>query len=110
MSGAEVDPFESPEFREWAAEVEAELVPKMAGSAAAITLWTGGVDVKLAVETGLAVLMGKPIIVAVIPGATVPDKLLQLADAVIELDPANPERFADRLHEALGRLLEEGGR
>jgi hypothetical protein len=43
-------------------------------------------DVKFALETGMAVLLGKPIILLVQPGGEIPGKLRLVADRIIECD------------------------
>ena len=44
------------------------------------------VDVKFAVELGIAIMLDKPILAVVQPGVNVPDRLRQVADAVIVTD------------------------
>lgn len=44
------------------------------------------VDVKFAVELGASIMLDKPIIAVVLPGARVPNKLRLVADRVVEAD------------------------
>lgn len=44
------------------------------------------VDVKFAVELGLAIMLDKPILAIVQPGNLVPDRLRQVADAIVVAD------------------------
>lgn len=82
------DYTETAEWREWERNVREDLIPKLRGSALSLVLAPGDEpDVKAAVELGMSILMGKPIVVFVVPGRPVPDKLVKLADAVIEADP-----------------------
>jgi nucleoside 2-deoxyribosyltransferase len=46
----------------------------------------GQVDVKFAVELGLAIMLDKPIVAVVQPGVKLPERLRQIADAVIVTD------------------------
>lgn len=46
----------------------------------------GEFDVKFALETGAAILLGKPIIAIVMPGVELPGKLRLVADIVVEAD------------------------
>ncbi len=81
------DYTQTPEWKAWEARVHEELIPKMAGSAAALQLVpTGPTDVKFAVELGFSIMMDKPILALVQPGMEVPAKLLKVADRVIEAD------------------------
>lgn len=62
-----------------------ELVPKMADSRYVISIAPASedYDLKAAIEIGLCILMGKPLIVLAPMGRTVADKLLRIADHVI---------------------------
>lgn len=84
----------------FAAEVQREVVDKLRDSACAVTIFTGKVDWKLAIETGAAVLLDKPIILCVAPGTRIPDKVVRIADHIIEGDLTTPAGRA-RLTEAL---------
>lgn len=44
------------------------------------------VDIKYAVELGAAIMMEKPIMAVVLPGARIPPKLRLIADLVVETD------------------------
>lgn len=45
-----------------------------------------GFDVKFAVELGAAVMLGKPIMAIVQPGAAIPDKLRLVCEEIVEAD------------------------
>jgi hypothetical protein len=47
---------------------------------------TGGTDIKFAVELGLAIMLDKPLLAIVAPGAEVPNKLRLVANEVVEAD------------------------
>ena len=66
------DPFDSPEWQEYAQHVREELLPKIEESAIGVSLYNGALDPKLAIETGYLILLDKPIIAVVTPGAKVP--------------------------------------
>lgn len=101
--------WDSPETLAWARRVVWDLVPKIAASHYFVTYTRtdGEADVKLAVELGFAVLMDKPIIALVAPGARVPNKLVLVADAIIEHDIRDADGVARKLREAIAEL--EGG-
>lgn len=62
-----------------------ELAPKLAASAYVITINPDEIDPKIAMETGYAVLLDKPIIVVVVPGQEINPGLLRIATNVIRL-------------------------
>lgn len=95
------DPFETPEGKTWARHVRRELVPKLEASAVSLTIYTGKMDVKLAVELGAAVLLDKPIILMVEPGTKVPDRLVRVADKIIEADLHDPAKASAKIQAAL---------
>lgn len=104
------DPWEDPEMKEWVQRAQEELVPKMKQSGLMMSLYTGGYDIKFAVETGLAILMDKPMILAVQSGTQAPDKLVQVADYIIEADPTTEEgrsRLADKVEEIMKEIADE---
>ena len=90
------NPFESPEWLQLAAAARESLEPIVRDSAVAISLYSGSVDPKLALELGYMVLLDKPIIAVVSPGAKAPAKLIAVADEILELAPDDPS-FAERL-------------
>lgn len=102
------DPFEDARARAWADDVAARVVPRMKASAAVATVFTGGMDIKLAVETGIAVLLDKPLILVVAPGVKIPDKLVRIADRIVEWDADDTQATADRVAAAMAELVAEG--
>lgn len=105
MAEIETDAWDHPAASEFTQHVMDELITKMERSALAVTIWSGSEsDVKLAVETGVAVLMDKPMIVVVAPGVEVPAKLRLIADEIVEFDPDHPERLQQALSRVLGRI------
>lgn len=72
--------------RTWEQHAREDLAPKVASSAYVMTLTPGGeIDPQLALETGYAVLLNKPMVVVSWPGRSVPDGLRRYAHRVIEL-------------------------
>ncbi len=81
-----VDPYDDPDFKLYVTHVRENLIPKIDESAFTMALVpTGPTDVKFAIELGLSIMMGKPIILVVQPGTKIPWKLTKIADSVIEL-------------------------
>lgn len=106
MSGGDI--LRDKRFKKYAKHVREEMVPKMRGSAYVMTVApTGGdVDVKIAVEIGYAILMDKPLIVLKPAGRTVAEKLLRIADHIIEGDMDTEEGRAS-ISEQLRRLMNQ---
>lgn len=101
------DPWQDPGTQAWVRDVLDELIPKIDSSEVIVSLVpTGPTDVKFAVETGLAIMMDKPIILAVVPGRKIPAKLQRVADAIVEFDPEHPERTSERIQRAMKTLSE----
>ncbi len=99
------DPFESPEGREWRKHANEELRPMIQDSTYSMALISGTTpDAKQAVEIGFILLLGKPLILAVSPGAKVPDGLARAADEIVEFDTAKMESTQRRINEAIERL------
>lgn len=99
-----------PDFKAWAAEVHQGLVPKIASSGAVVSLVPDGeADIKFALELGLSLMMDKPIILAVDRGRRVPDKLVKVADAIVEIDlKGDPAKSQEAVTAALQRLIGDG--
>lgn len=104
---------ETPEARAWLRRADAELVPMIQDSAATVSIVPSGeTDIKFAVELGLSIMLDKPIILAVMPGAKIPDHLSRVADKLLEFDPADPSlspRIKAALDEVLGSSGEKAG-
>src|SRR5512144_298268 len=79
-----IDPFDDPQIREFLERADRELLPMIRESAITTSLWSGHPDPKQAIEFGYMVLLDKPIVIVVIHGAKVPDKVVRVADAIIE--------------------------
>ena len=89
-----------PEVKAWLRKMRANLVPMIRDSAVSVSIVPSGEpDVKFSVELGLSIMLDKPIIAVVTPGAKVPSKLVKVADEIIEGDLHTEEgraRLADR--------------
>ena len=99
------DPFDSPEWKEMARAAREELSPMVESSAVAVSLYDGTIDPKMAIETGYMILLDKPIIAIVSPGAKVPNKLVLVADEIIEGNLGDPT-LQDRLRAAIARVID----
>lgn len=77
-----------PEWEEFAAYQRSHTVKAMESSAYVMSLIPSAdkVDVKFAVELGMAIMMDKPIIAMVQPGIPVPARLRKVVDAIIVAD------------------------
>lgn len=104
------DPFAGKEWRRFEDRVRKELIPKLDGSAASVSLVPDGKgDVKFAVELGFSIMLDKPIIAVVAPGVNVSRKMRMVADRVIVGQPGD-EGFEDQLMDALRAIIPGVGR
>lgn len=98
------DPFDDPAWKRYAKRVQKELVPMMKDSRVTMALATGSEpDPKMAIEIGYMILLDKPIITVVTPGAKVSNKLAMISDAIVEADLDDPNA-AGRIAEAIQRI------
>lgn len=99
--------FDSKEWREYRDHILNELIPKLEESAVIASLIPEGEpDVKFAVELGFSIMLDKPIIAVVKPGVKVPEKLVLVADHIVEVD-FNTEQGQERLADTLNRIMDE---
>jgi hypothetical protein len=98
------DPFSTPDGQAWARAVHDDLVPKLTDSALSVTIYSGRVDVKLAVELGAAILLDKPIVLVVQSGVKVPDRLVRAADKILEADLDDPAATSAKIQAAIGEF------
>jgi len=89
-----------PGWDEFAAYQRTHTVKAMESSAYVMSVIPapGKVDVKFAVELGMAIMLDKPIIAMVQPGTPIPPRLRKVVDAVIvaDLDTATGRQQAIR--------------
>jgi len=88
---------------------ERDMFPKMEDSAMNISIWSGKIDAKLAVEVGAAVLFDKPIVIAVLRGVAVPANLRRVASRIVEVDEMDAKGVA-ALRTAISDVLENDAR
>src|SRR5262245_9299458 len=97
----------SPDEREsWDAFVEhfrRSTMERMTGSSAFVSLVPGQTDaVKFAAELGAAIILDKPILAVVTPGAAVSEPLERVSDRIIEADAdthRGQQKIADEIAE-----------
>jgi len=97
-----------PEFDRFVDRCRKELVPKIEGSDIFISVTPMNkekVDIKFAVELGLAIMYNKPIVAVITPGTEIPEKLTKVVDRFVELDLKDP-KGAERLQETIEEMLD----
>lgn len=100
--------WSDPEWLRYVERVRKELVPKIEGSNIFVSITPmnkGQVDIKFALELGLAIMYNKPIIAVVQPGTEIPEKLTKVVDRFVELDLNDPNG-RDRLVAVLKEMTE----
>lgn len=83
------NPFESDEFKRWADTMRTRMIPQMRDSQHVLMIAPSmetEFDIDFALQIGASILLGKPLILLVDRGRTVPPKLLAIADRIIEVD------------------------
>jgi hypothetical protein len=98
------DPFDDPGWQEYAAQARETLEPMVKDSAVCMSLYTGKVDPKMAMETGYMILHDKPIIAIVTRGAKVPLKFAKVCDEIVEGEITDPD-FQERMVAAMDRVM-----
>jgi hypothetical protein len=100
------DPYDSEDWRSFVEHVRKDTLRGIVGSRAVISLAPAGEpDVKLAVETGLAILLDKPIIAIGTDGAPIPPGLRRVAHAIVEVDDMDTEAGRAELAAQLAAIL-----
>jgi hypothetical protein len=100
----ELSPEERAEWDRFVEHARRTTVEGMARSAFVMSIVPSGeVDIKFAVELGLAIMLDKPILAVVMPGAAVPGRLRRVADELVVAD-IDTEAGRRTLAEALARL------
>jgi hypothetical protein len=104
-------PAERAEWEEFVRHAREETAEAIKGSSCVISMVTEPLDVKFAMELGLAIILDKPILAVVAPGATVPRKLWEVADEVVELtaEPGSQAALAVLQAAVLRMVAETGG-
>ena len=101
-----------PKFQEFAERAITKLVPMVDESAYCVALVPRKPedfnDIKFCIELGMMIMMDKPIVFVIAPGTKVPEKLIKVADRIIELD-TNDAKFMATLEETLQELTVELG-
>lgn len=103
-------PWDDPDTKRWMEDVRQNMIPMMRDShviASIVPTNPEDTDIKFAVELGMAIMMDKPIIAVVRPGTKVPDKLVLIADHILEWDLSDTGGLADRLKQTVNRLKQE---
>jgi nucleoside 2-deoxyribosyltransferase len=90
---SQLTPGERAEWDQFTAFQHEHTIKAIDSSAFVISLLPGedGADVKFAVELGLALMLGKPLVLIALPGGRVPYRLRKAADMVIEADLGTEE-------------------
>lgn len=73
--------------RDYERKVLDKLVPQIEKSNIVMTLYTGSIDAKIALETGVAVLLEKPILLVIAKGVEIPSHLLRIVSGIVTYDP-----------------------
>jgi len=94
-----------PEWEQFVAHVREHSIRGIAGSGAIVSIVPPGenLDIKYCVELGASIMLDKPIVILVMPGRPIPERLRRVADEVVEAD-IDTEEGKQLMTEALQRL------
>lgn len=101
----DLSPDERKQWDEFVEHFRRDALEKMTDSAFVMSLVPdkGGLDVKFAVELGASIMLDKPILAIVQPGAEVPDKLRSVCEEIVEAD-IDVEEGQKKIAEAISRI------
>jgi hypothetical protein len=102
---------DGPGFGEFLRRAEAEVLPKMLATEVVCSIVPGkpAGDLKFALETGLAVALGKPLILVAFDDRDIPEKLEKVADDIIVLTgPFNAALVNELLLLSMDKLAAKG--
>lgn len=100
---------DDPEIVAFLRRAQAEMVPKLRASGIAVSIVPANAepDPKFCIELGYMVMLDKPIIAVVRPGTRMPERLVRVADRIVEWTPdsdgAGLRRAIDEALRGLGR-------
>jgi hypothetical protein len=94
-------------LRDYQKHFDGDVLPKMKSSAFVLGILDEGIDLKLVIEMGAALLLDKPLIMIAPARALIPPRVRQIADAIIVTDNItnDPEAQA-ALNAAMNKTLE----
>lgn len=98
---------------EYAEHIRETLIPNMVNTAMAMCIIPDDpakLDLKIVMEMGLMVLLDKPIIAVVSPGIPVPENIINLAEAIVEMNNPPTEEDGKRMQETITWLISENPR
>lgn len=89
-------------FEEFEQNVRENLIPKIQDSNIFVSIVPNpeNIDIKFAIELGIAIMLNKPIIAAIKPGVKIPEKLSRVVDRFVELSD-NINNVAEAIKEAV---------
>lgn len=100
-------------FDQFVKSAEEDMLPKMQDSAMNLVIYSGGVDIKVCLELGAAVLLDKPIIVINWHEKPIPENLKKIATHIIEgrlVDPGVKNRLAEAISQIIKDLEDKAAR
>lgn len=103
------DVFDDPAFEEWAKDVVETMLPKMRDSAVVASIipeHPSKSDVKIWVETGAALFLGKPLILIHTGDHPIPEKLARVADEIVHVENLMAANAGEQITTAIQRVIE----
>jgi len=107
------DTFDSDEFRHWADDMRARLIPKMRGSASVLMIapkMEEKFDIEFALQIGASILLEKPLILLVDRKRNIPPKLRAIADRIIETDLNKVTMHQEEIQQQIRQAMADFGK
>lgn len=105
---------ESKAWRRYVQHFRKDSLRKILGSRACVMTYEGDptddFDVEQAAQLGAILLTGRPLIILVTPGSTIPEGLRRAASELVEIGDIHDPVNQDRILEATRRVVPEVGR
>lgn len=99
--------LQDPEWIAFAEHFRIHALPKLMSSDFSLSITPkdpNHTDLKFAVEIGASMMLDKPMIFLVQPGTKIPEKVMRVADHILEFNPDDPKAMA-RLQEAITKIV-----
>lgn len=101
----QLNPEEQRVLDELFEEARTGMLPKMKSSAFVMVALTGEMDLALALQVGVVILLEKPLLLLVMKNAWAPQRLRALADAVVSIDDMETPEACEKVKQGLETMI-----
>lgn len=98
---------QDPDWLEFVKHVREDAMQKIMESAVVMSIVPKGEpDIKYAVELGLGIMLDKPLVLVVMPGTEIPERLRRVADKIVYAD-VDTEEGREKLAALMNDVMKE---